>query len=231
VSNSTEYAIHLLKLICLRQDNYEQYVSLLESHAPFPNPFFSMKRVAAAWRVLLGVWAPKKWDYSLTALEQYTATPIPPANQWITGKTTVTMNGIVPEPPVSAQPYRARRPRSGRVMRHVLRARAEASRSLASFIAQLEASPADKRVRASVHLARVYGGVESPAGASDTNGIDELPAAPIGWRRAREVVSYLRGHGAKTASLEKGIEGEWAALNSDGELSPAEDRDSASPWS
>jgi hypothetical protein len=114
-------------------------------------------------------------------------------------------------------------------MRHVLRARAEASRSLASFIAQLEASPADKRVRASVHLARVYGGVESPAGASDTNGVDESPPEPIGWRHAHEVVSYLRGHGAKVAALKKSIEGEWAALNSDGEQSPAEDRDPASP--
>src|SRR5216683_3240932 len=120
-----------------------------------------MKRVAAAWRVLIGVWAPKKWEYSLTALAQYTATPIPPANEWITGKTSATVSGVAPEPPVSRQPYRPRRPRSGRVMRHVLRARAEASRSLASLIAQLEASPADKRVRASIHLARVYGGVDA----------------------------------------------------------------------
>lgn len=191
--------------------------------------FFSMKRVAATWRVLLGVWAPKKWEYSLTALAQYTATPIPPTSEWITGKTKVTVNCVAPEPPVSPQPYRARRPRSGRVMRHVLRARAEALRSLASFIAQLEASPADKRVRASVHLARVYGGVESPAGASDTNSVDESPPEPIGWRHAREVVSYLRGHGAKIAALKQGIEADWAALNSDGELSPVEDRDPASP--
>jgi glycerol-3-phosphate O-acyltransferase / dihydroxyacetone phosphate acyltransferase len=194
-----------------------------------------MKRVVAAWRVLLGIWAPKKWEYSLTALAQYTATPIPPANEWITGKTKATVNDDTLKPPVSPQPYRARRPRSGRVMRHVLRARAEASRSLATFIAQLEASPADKRVHASVHLARVYGGVdgaESPAGASDTNTNDtvESPPAPVGWRHAREVVSYLRGHGAKIAALEKAIEAEWVALNSDDELSSAgEDRNSASP--
>ncbi|KAI0246459.1 hypothetical protein BJV78DRAFT_1135151 [Lactifluus subvellereus] len=182
----------------------------------------AMKRVAAAWRVLIGVWAPKKWEYSLTALEQYTATPIPPANEWITGSTTVAGSGVASEPPVSPQPYRARRPRSGRVMRHVLRARAEAVRSLASFIARLEAGPAEKRVRASVHLARVYGGVESSTGPSDTS-------HTIGWRRAHEVVSYLRARGAKIAALERGIEVEWAALNSDGDLSSAEDRDPASP--
>ena len=190
-----------------------------------------MKRVAAAWRVLIGVWAPKEWEYSLTTLAQYTATPIPASNEWITGKTRSTVNGVVQEPPVSPQPYRARRPRSGRVMRHVLRARAEASHSLASFVAQLEASPADKRVRASIHLARIYGGVESPAGASDTNGADEPSTTPIGWRHAREVVSYLRGHGAKIAALERDIGVEWIALNSDGDLSSPEDRDSASPRS
>ncbi len=187
-----------------------------------------MKRVAAAWRVLIGVWAPMNWEYSLTALAQYTATPIPPANPWITRK-PVPLGGDGTEPPVSPQPYRARRPRSGRVMRHVLRARAEASRSLASFIAQLETGPADKRVRASVHLARVYGGVESASGASDISSTAESLPTFIGWRHAREVVSYLRGHGAKIAALERGIEVEWVAQNSDGELSSAEDKDTTPP--
>jgi glycerol-3-phosphate O-acyltransferase / dihydroxyacetone phosphate acyltransferase len=188
-----------------------------------------MKRVAAAWRVLIGVWAPKKWEYSLTALSQYTATPIPPANQWVTNKNGASGNGVTSEPPVSPHPYRTRRPRSGRVMRHVLRARAEAVRSLASFITQLETGPETKRVRASVHLARVYGGIESPTGTSDTtSGVVVAPPTVVGWRHAREVVSYLRAHGAKIATLERGIEVEWAAQNSDGDLSSVEDRDSAS---
>ncbi|KAI9463359.1 glycerol-3-phosphate-acyltransferase [Russula earlei] len=189
-----------------------------------------MKRIAAAWRVLIGVWAPKTWEYSLTALAQYTAIHTPPTNEWVTGKNGTAIGGVTAEPPASPpQPYRARRPRSGRVMRHILRARAEAARLLASCIAQLEAGPPDKRVYASVHLARVYGGVEYPGGTSDTSGSVESPPAPIGWRSAREVVSYLRRHGAKIAALKQGIEVEWAAQNSDGDLSSAEDRDSASP--
>jgi len=196
------FAVYHNKLI---NDNYEH-----------------MKRVVAAWRVLIGVWAPRKWEYSLTALAQYTAPPIPPASEWITRKPA---GGSGTEPPVSPQPYRARRPRSGRVMRHVLRARAEASRSLAAFMAQLETGPADKRVRASVHLARVYGGVEITSGASDISSTEESSPTFVGWRHACEVVSYLRGHGAKTAPLERGIEVEWVALNSDGELSSAEDKD------
>ena len=188
-----------------------------------------MKRVGAAWRVLIGVWAPKRWEYPLTTLAQYTATHIPPTNEWITESARVTVSGAGEEPPVSPQPYRARRPRSGRVMRHVLRARAEAVRLLASCIAQLEAGPAEKRVRASVHLARLYGGFEAPAPTSDTSGTDSSPPTPVGWRRAREVVSYLRVRGAKITALERGIEVEWVALNSDGDLSSAEDRDSTSP--
>ncbi|KAH9988453.1 hypothetical protein BJV74DRAFT_885341 [Russula compacta] len=185
------FAVYHNKLI---SDNYEH-----------------MKRVAAAWRVLIVHYPPN-----------------PPANEWITGNTKTTVGGIAEEPPVSLQPYRARRPRSGRVMRHVLRARAEASRSLASCLAQLEVGPADRRVQASVHLARIYGGVESTAGPSDTRGVVESPPAPVGWRRAREVVSYLRARGAKIAALERGIEVEWAALNSDGDLSSTEDKDSVS---
>ena len=114
-------------------------------------------------------------------------------------------------------------------MRHVLRARAEAVRLLASCIAQLEAGPAEKRVRASVHLARLYGSFETPAPTSDTSSTDSSSPSPVGWRRAHEVVSYLRARGAKIAALERGIEVEWVALNSDGDLSPAEDRDSTSP--
>jgi glycerol-3-phosphate O-acyltransferase/dihydroxyacetone phosphate acyltransferase len=188
-----------------------------------------MKRVGAAWRVLIGVWAPKKWEYSLTALSQYTATHIPPTNEWVSESARTTVGGAAVEPPVSPQPYRARRPRTGRVMRHVLRARAEAVRLLASCIAQLEAGPADKRVRASVHLARLYGGIDTLATTPNSNNTDSSPPTPVGWRRAHEVVSYLRNRGAKIAALERDIEVEWVALNSDGDLSSAEDKDSASP--
>ncbi|KAI0313937.1 glycerol-3-phosphate-acyltransferase [Amylostereum chailletii] len=190
-----------------------------------------MKRVEAAWRVLLGVWAPKKWEYSLAALQQYTATPIPPANPWITNSSpqtkpsvpASTITGASAEPPVKST--RKRRPRSGRVMRHVLRARGEAARALASFLDQLEHGRPDKRVRASAHLAKAYGGavdVPREAASSEAEGAVAPPRAPVGWRNAREVVAFLRQRGAKVAALSKRIEGDWAALNSDGEISSAE---------
>jgi glycerol-3-phosphate O-acyltransferase/dihydroxyacetone phosphate acyltransferase len=191
--------------------------------------FLSMKRVGAAWRVLIGVWAPKKWEYSLTALAQYTATHIPPKNEWISESVRTTVSGAAEEPPVTPRPYFARRPRTGRVMRHVLRARAEAVRLLSSCISQLEAGPADKRVCASEHLARLYGGIDTLPPTSDNSNTDSSPPTPVGWRRAHEVVSYLHARGAKIAALERDIGVEWVALNSDGDLSSVEDRESTSP--
>ena len=188
-----------------------------------------MKRVGAAWRVLIGVWAPKKWEYSLTALSQYTATHIPPTNERVSENARTTVSGAAEEPPVSLRPYRARRPHTGRVIRHDLHARAEAVRLLASCIGQPPAGPADKRVRAFVYLARLYGGIDALATTSDSNNTDSSPPTPVGWRRAHKVVSYLRRRGAKIAALERDIEVEWIALNSDGDLSSAEYKDSASP--
>ena len=59
--------------------------------------------------------------------------------------------------PVSRLPYRARRPQSGQVTRHVQ----------ARVIHKLETGHADKGVRTSAHLARVYESVEIITGTSD----------------------------------------------------------------
>ena len=40
---------------------------------------------------------------------------------------------------------------------------------------------------------------------------------PFGWRSAREVLAFLRQRGAKTGGLERRVEGDWAAVSSDGE--------------
>ena len=131
-----------------------------------------MKRLAAAWRVLIGVWAPKSWEYPLETLRQYTTTPIPPPNEWITetssSKPSETRDpahargtmatGAPAEPPATPSMRRKRRPRSGRVMKHLLRARIEAASALSSLIEQLDNGPPDKKVNASSHMARRYGG-------------------------------------------------------------------------
>ncbi|OBZ70864.1 Glycerol-3-phosphate O-acyltransferase 2 [Grifola frondosa] len=189
------------------------------------------KRLVAAWRVLVGVWAPKHWDLSLSAVAQYATPRVPPENPWIDrskNKSRPTTPGPSSSPssttspssssPPSSEPKR-RRPPSRRIIRHVLRARVEAAKSLASLLAQLERSAEVKRVCASVHLARAFGGQVDEVGPLEKETAEsvEMPTGPVGWRSASEVVAFLRKRGAKVAALGNRVEGDWAALSSDGE--------------
>ncbi|EIW63578.1 glycerol-3-phosphate-acyltransferase [Trametes versicolor FP-101664 SS1] len=209
------------------------------------------KRLVAAWRILVGMWAPRRWDLSLSAVAQYTVPRIPPENPWVDrARAKKTSRPATPGPhsgsesasessaaPAQAQAQDAaerspspapsassaksskrRRPPTRRVVRHILRARVEAAKALASLLAQLERAPETKRVCASVHLARAYGGsVDTPAAPAPTaDGVQTVPE-PTGWRSAREVVAFLRKRGAKITTLEDRVEGDWAALSSDGE--------------
>jgi len=125
------------------------------------------------------------------------------------------------EPPVTL--VRKQRPPTRRVIRHVLRSRAEAAKSLATFFDQLDKGGQAKKVKASIHLARVYGWVDEVDDTTSDVEMDQgvaVPKEPCGWRHAREVVSFLRNRGAKVASLQRDIEGEWAATSSDGETPP-----------
>ncbi|KAJ3570953.1 hypothetical protein NP233_g4059 [Leucocoprinus birnbaumii] len=190
------------------------------------------KRCIAAWRVLVGVWVPKKWDLSLHALSQYTTPQIPPENPWIdrpkklparlSGSDTDTPNASSGsrspspdlrqggEPPVKARPVR--RPPSRKLVRHVLRARAEAVRALAAFFKELKRAGADKKVYACVHLAEMHGG--GTVAHTNSEGTEEVE----GWRHGREVIEFLRTRGAKIPMSDNiRIEGEWAALSSEGE--------------
>lgn len=112
-------------------------------------------------------------------------------------------------------------------MRHVLRARGEAVRALASFFAALEDGGEDKHVVASAHLARRFGWVEEVR-AVDVEGEhgQGAPAEDVevqGFRRAREVLSFLRSRGAKITTLEREIEGGWAgALASEEDVTASE---------
>ncbi|CDO76065.1 hypothetical protein BN946_scf184696.g17 [Trametes cinnabarina] len=179
------------------------------------------KRLVAAWRVLVGVWAPRKWDLSLSAVAQYTVPRVPPENPWIDRSKAKTKSLRFPIIPLALPVFvlkQRRRPPTRRLIRHVLRARFEAAKALASLIAQLERAPEDKRVYASVHLARAFGGqVEVPEPNKETQEGVEIIPEPMGWRSAREVVSFLRSRGAKITTLEDRVQGDWAALSSDGE--------------
>ncbi|GJE90098.1 glycerol-3-phosphate-acyltransferase [Phanerochaete sordida] len=205
------------------------------------------KRLVAAWRVLVGVWAPKHWDLSLPALTQYTIPRVPAESAWIDkprsrpptpvlthtepnssgfSAASISTNSTAATSTTPAEGTKAkktRRPPSRRIVRHVLRARIEAAKALAALFAQLERSP-DKRVRASTHLARMHGGTVDPTPQSSTTnlaaeGVESVvEGEPRGWRDAHEVVQFLRERGAKIAQLRDRVAGEWAAaLSSENE--------------
>ena len=131
------------------------------------------------------------------------------------------------------------------LIRHVLRARVEASRALTSFFSQLEAEAISdgKRVFASSHLAKQFGGFASPAPVLPTSELAPTPGvspssehngAPVvqGFRHAREVIAFLRDRGARIVPLDSraaayetqstGESDYWAGagavLSSDGEV-------------
>lgn len=179
--------------------------------------YVHLKRVVAAWQVLVGVWAPKRWDLSLAALAQYKTPHIPAESPWIERKrsSTLSLPAQATEPPVNC---RRTRPAWGRIMRHVLHARGEAVRAIASFFAQLETQGDEKEVVASLHLARRFGWVEEVEAASEGSespGDENIETK--GYRRISEVIAFLKSKGAKIPVLEQEeIEGRWdVALSSE----------------
>lgn len=171
--------------------------------------YMHLKRVIAAWRVLVGIWAPKRWDLSLAALAQYTTPHIPAESPWINRSlsSASSLPAQVKEPSILSR----KRPASRMIMRHVLRARAEAVRAVASFFAALDAEGDEKDVLASVHLARQFGRVEEvKSKGEDGQDFDNEAVETKGYRRAREISAFLRARGAKIPALEREeIGGEW----------------------
>lgn len=74
-----------------------------------------------------------------------------------------------------------------------------------------------------MHLAHALGGgvdadgpSEPPLERESAEGVAAVPEPHWqGWRHAREVVAFLRAHGAQFRALEAPVEGDWAALSSD----------------
>ena len=174
----------------------------------------------AAWRVLVGIWTPKRWDLTLPALSQYATPPQPPPSPWIDRPRTPNTSDVNGKPgskrqeDVRVDNRSLRRPPSRRLVRHVLRSRVEAMNALACFFDQLACAGAGKRVKASPHLAERFGGSKSKIDLLATTDEQETTE---GWRDAEEVITFLRKRGAKIPTLRQGpLKDEWA-LSSDGE--------------
>lgn len=193
----------------------------------------SAKRVMAAWRILVGVWIPKRWELSLAALSQYTSPNTPPENPWVdrpktpaqnsetsncelspsaasSSKPITLINGKPTNEPV-ARAKSKRRPPSRRIVRHVLRARIEAAKALSSLFDHLERTPQPTDIKASVHLAQIYGYLTEGVKSEVTGELEYE-----GRRNVHEMIGFLTRKGGKIPTLKQtGIEGEWAAMTSE----------------
>ncbi|KZT54770.1 acyltransferase [Calocera cornea HHB12733] len=196
--------------------------------------YSSMKHLVAAWRVLLGVWAPQSWDVALNSL-QLSARPDKPENQYLKKKKPAAPEPsiVIPVPadgpnsnpgspasepettPSKPAPFkRKKRLPSRRLVRHVLRHRVLACQALFKFLDELART--DGRVTASAHLARVYG-FDAQA---------DPDAKPNGWRSGREVVTFLRANGAGVGLVRR--KEEWGVGPSEGEETQEEGEGSLS---
>mgnify|MGYP001355591927 CR=1 FL=1 len=195
------------------------------------------KRLLAAWRVLVGVWAPRRSELSMGALSHYLTPKTPKPNPWVEKKpaplsasesselegSTKTLERsqsltdlqLQKEPPVKTRS--ARRPPSRRLVRHVLRARVEALNALASLFDQLEQQRETGTIRSSAHLVRQFGGTFGEAVKDERTG--EI-REPQGVRAVSEVLAFLRQKGAKIPTLRDGrFKDDWvtATLSSENE--------------
>ncbi|KAJ6625382.1 hypothetical protein B0H10DRAFT_640669 [Mycena sp. CBHHK59/15] len=178
---------------------------------------YSAKCLLAFWRVLMGDWAPKPWEFSLASLTQYT-TPVFPKESEFISKPSSTDSAMTPAPvlpPTSELPGKRSRwcrhaPRDGRrravscatCCAHVWR---RSRRS--AFFEQLRVQSSQSRarggmrVKASLHLARLYGGIEVGSNAKVSAGEDGVPVGAEeegeGWREASEVIAFLTVRRAK----------------------------------
>ena len=135
---------------------------------------------------------------------------MPPENPWIDRPKTTPPPSVTPGTIDGkncsnvAEDQAKRRPPSRRIVRHVLRARIDAIRALATFFDQLERDEYGKKIRASTHLARLYGFVVESDGLT-------------GWRRVREVIEFLKTRGAKVPAAREDIIEGWAVSSSSGD--------------
>ncbi|ODN73335.1 hypothetical protein L202_07874 [Cryptococcus amylolentus CBS 6039] len=142
----------------------------------------AMKKLAAAWRLVIGVWLPRDFEMPLPAfVAQYSSfAPDPPK-----------VAGLAPDTPKEV--WKKPKKLSSRVLvRHVLRVRSEAFRELVQVLRELEQG---EEVVAQSWLAEEYGGRVLERERER----DEVLSGwvqPGGVRDGREVVSFLRARGA-----------------------------------
>lgn len=144
-----------------------------------------MKRLVAAWRLVVGVWLPRDFEMPLPKfVAQYSSfAPDPPK-----------IAGLPPTTP--PEKYQKPKRLSSRVLvKHILRVRAQAARELTELLLELENG---EEVVAQTWLAEEFGG--KILQQSQQDGEEELVTGWVkqgGARSGKEVIQYLKSKGAR----------------------------------
>lgn len=177
---------------------------LLTSH------FRRIKRLIAAWRILIGVWLPRRLEMPLPAF-------------------LASSTQFAPDPPKIAglQPSQEKekwvKPKkvpSRFLVRNVLHVRIEAAKELAAVL--LEVEDKDEQVNSSFWLAQRYGGEVLKASKEDEELVDWERPLPKGVRSGREVIQFLREKGARLGR-NANVQDHWAAASSGDEAFKTDD--------
>ncbi len=162
--------------------------------------YHRMKRLVAAWRILIGIWIPRRFDMPLPSFLASSSlfAPDPPK-----------VAGLPPATPPEKYVKPKRLP-SRILVRHVLRIRLEAARELASLLLELEEQ--DAQINASFWLAEDGGEVLKVSKEDEEMADWERPLAR-GVRGGKEVVGYLRSRGARLVGAR--VDDHWAASSGD----------------
>ncbi|KAG9125879.1 hypothetical protein FRC07_005785, partial [Ceratobasidium sp. 392] len=150
-----------------------------------------------------------------------------PLNEWVQSAQKPA-EAVKPAPRPSPPSKKKKRPASRNLIRHVLRARLNASRALANYLEELQRS--DRLVLASQFVPGLDEGARVPVDKTpgDSNASMGLGASK---RSASAAIAYLRSKGAKVAQLSARDSSDWAALSSDGEPeTPFDDRSEDLVW-
>ncbi len=196
------------------------YIFNITHQAMVDENYDSFKRLIAAWRILVGVWAPNSGTTSMEGLRKLLPATSEPFGA--TPKGAMWAKGQSGPPPTAAKKVPAKHVPSRRLIRHVLRTRIEACRALESYLAELEREGGRIPARPWLAEAAAFGG-EYPTPKEHHEDGEEQDWNPEGSRDGKELVAYLRQQGARILASQHEEHGEWASdgggLTSGGEES------------
>jgi glycerol-3-phosphate O-acyltransferase/dihydroxyacetone phosphate acyltransferase len=189
-----------------------------------------MQRLVAAWRVIVGVWTPKRRERPIDSLKSFLPESATPVGATPHGSVEAWQKGGMPVKDVIkaaklAQKKRKRLP-TRRLIKHVLRTRVKAAQALEALLSSIGQDETRINARPWLAQAAEFGGdfdEETVHIGNSVHGKEAVDEEPMGTRAGAEVVQFLRKSGAKIVpgnhdlDVWAGAQSEYEGVKSDDE--------------